>query len=99
MEASCKLLLTVVGMAGLLAVPSFGDARAGRGGGAHQHQSRLRALKIGLLIMAGIALVAIFPASRLPDYRAGEIPHDPFETPETARDSAMSVEGATDATA
>ena len=51
-------------------------------------ESRLRALKIGLLIMAGVALLAIFPASRLPDYKPGEIPHDPFETPEKARDSA-----------
>jgi hypothetical protein len=51
-------------------------------------ESRLRALKIGLLIMAGVALLAIFPASRLPDYKPGEIPHDPFETPEKARASA-----------
>ena len=51
-------------------------------------EARLRALKIGLLIMAGVALIAIFPASRLPDYKPGEIPHDPFETPEKARDSA-----------
>jgi hypothetical protein len=51
-------------------------------------ESRLRALKIGLLLMAGVALVSIFPASRLPDYKPGEIPHDPIETPEKARDSA-----------
>jgi hypothetical protein len=51
-------------------------------------ESRLSALKIGLLIMAGIALLAIVPASRLQDYKPGEIPHDPFETPEKARDSA-----------
>jgi predicted MFS family arabinose efflux permease len=36
--------------------------------------SRLRALKIGLLIMAGIALLAIFPAGSLPNYQPGEIP-------------------------
>jgi hypothetical protein len=40
------------------------------------------------LIMAGVALIAIFPASRLPSYRPGEIPHDPFETPEKAMDRA-----------
>jgi hypothetical protein len=51
-------------------------------------ESRLRALKIGLLLMAGVALIAIFPASRLPAYKPNEIPHDPFETPEKARDSA-----------
>jgi hypothetical protein len=51
-------------------------------------EARLRALKIGLLIMAGVALLATFPASRLPAYRPGEIPPDPFETPEKARDSA-----------
>jgi len=44
--------------------------------------------------MAGIALVAIFPASRLPGYRPGEIPPDPFETPEKARDAAALVEKA-----
>lgn len=39
-------------------------------------EARLRALKIGLLIMAGLALLAIFPSSRLPAYRPGEIPPD-----------------------
>jgi len=36
--------------------------------------ARLRALKIGLLIMAGIAFLAIFPAGRLPNYIPGELP-------------------------
>ncbi|WP_304112975.1 MFS transporter [Mycolicibacterium bacteremicum] len=36
--------------------------------------ARLRALKLGLLILAGISVVAILPASRLPGYRPGEIP-------------------------
>lgn len=36
-------------------------------------EARLRALKIGLLILAGIAMLAIFPAGRLPDYIAGEL--------------------------
>ena len=39
-------------------------------------EARLRALKIGLLIMAGLALLAIFPAGRLPNYRPGDIPAD-----------------------
>ena len=39
--------------------------------------ARLRALKIGLLIMAGLAILAIIPAGRLPDYKPGEIPADP----------------------
>jgi predicted MFS family arabinose efflux permease len=39
-------------------------------------QSRLRALKIGLLIMAGLALLAILPAGRLPNYLPGQIPAD-----------------------
>ncbi len=54
-------------------------------------ESRLRALKMTLLLMAGLALVAIFPASRLPAYRPGEIPPDPFETPEKARESAAAL--------
>lgn len=37
-------------------------------------ESRLRALKIGLLLMAGLALLTIIPASRLPNYRPGELP-------------------------
>jgi len=37
-------------------------------------EARLSALKIGFLIMAGLALLAIFPAGRLPGYRPGEIP-------------------------
>jgi MFS family permease len=36
--------------------------------------ARLRALKIGLLIMAGIAMLAIIPAQRLPNYIPGELP-------------------------
>jgi predicted MFS family arabinose efflux permease len=42
---------------------------------------RLRALKIGLLIMAGLALLAIIPAGRLPDYLPGEIPDDQASRP------------------
>jgi len=37
-------------------------------------QSRLRALKIGLLIMAGLALLTIIPAGGLPSYVPGEVP-------------------------
>jgi MFS family permease len=36
--------------------------------------ARLKALKIGMLLMAGVALLAIFPAGRLPAYVPGEIP-------------------------
>ena len=43
-------------------------------------ESRLRALKIGLLLMALVAMLAIFPASKLPDFVPGEIP-DPSPTP------------------
>jgi predicted MFS family arabinose efflux permease len=39
-------------------------------------ESRLRALKIGLLIMAGLALITIIPAGRLPNYVPGEVPDD-----------------------
>jgi predicted MFS family arabinose efflux permease len=40
-------------------------------------EARLRALKIGLLIMAGFALLALIPAGQLPDYRPGEMPPQP----------------------
>jgi predicted MFS family arabinose efflux permease len=39
-------------------------------------ESRLRALKIGLLIMSGLAFLSILPAGRLPNYHPGEIPAD-----------------------
>ncbi|AJJ61947.1 MFS transporter [Yersinia aldovae] len=39
-------------------------------------EARLRALKFGLLIMALLSLLAIFPAGRLPNYLPGELPAD-----------------------
>jgi predicted MFS family arabinose efflux permease len=39
-------------------------------------ESRLRALKIGLLLLAGLALLAVIPAGRLPNYLPGDIPSD-----------------------
>ena len=39
--------------------------------------ARLSALRMGLLIMAGLALLAIIPAGRLPGYKPGEIPANP----------------------
>jgi hypothetical protein len=44
--------------------------------------ARLRALRLGFLIMAGLALITIIPAGKLPNYLPGEIPSD--EPPETA---------------
>jgi MFS family permease len=40
-------------------------------------EARLRALKIGLLIMAALALLSIIPAGQLPNYLPGEIPSTP----------------------
>ena len=40
----------------------------------HPGLKRRVLISIGLLIMAGLALAAILPAGRLPDYRPGEIP-------------------------
>jgi hypothetical protein len=37
-------------------------------------EARLRALKIGLLVMTGLALLTIIPAGRLPNYLPGEVP-------------------------
>ncbi|HEY0220399.1 MAG TPA: MFS transporter [Afipia sp.] len=48
-------------------------------------ESRLRALKIGFLIMSGIALLAIFPAGQLPNYIPGEVP-DPSPQPRGRKD-------------
>jgi predicted MFS family arabinose efflux permease len=47
--------------------------------------ARLRALKIGLLIMALLSVLAIFPASRLPKFKPGEVPSNP-PIPKPARE-------------
>jgi Na+/melibiose symporter-like transporter len=36
-------------------------------------ETRLQALKIAFFILAGVALLAVFPSGRLPDYRPGEV--------------------------
>jgi len=41
---------------------------------ALNEEARLRALRSGLLVLAGVSLLAILPASRLPNYRPQEIP-------------------------
>ncbi|WP_313810386.1 MFS transporter [Glutamicibacter sp.] len=41
---------------------------------AINEEQRLRTLKLGFLILAGLSAVAAIPASRLPKYRPGEIP-------------------------
>lgn len=48
---------------------------------------RLRALKTGFFLMAGLSLVALLPSGMLPGYRRGEIPPDPHpdESPEHLR--------------
>lgn len=45
---------------------------------AVNEESRLRTLKLGLLILAAVSALAILPASRLPNYRPHEIP-DPSQ--------------------
>ncbi|MBL8660887.1 MAG: MFS transporter [Rhodospirillales bacterium] len=56
-------------------------------------EARLRALKIGLLIMAGLAALTIIPAGRLPNYRPGEIPaNPPPPSPEEERRLARAAE-------
>ena len=39
-------------------------------------EARLRALKIGLLVLAGLALLSIIPAGRLPNYVPSDILED-----------------------
>lgn len=48
-------------------------------------EARLRALKIRLLIMAGLALLTIIPAGQLPNYIPEEVPSD---QPSTRRERA-----------
>jgi len=46
---------------------------------AVNEETRLDTLRLGLLILAGVSATAIVPASRLPQYRPGQIP-DPAPT-------------------
>lgn len=56
-------------------------------------ESRIRAIKIGLLLMAGVALLAIFPAGNLPNYKPGEIPAHPAPpSPAELKAAAAQVE-------
>jgi predicted MFS family arabinose efflux permease len=52
-------------------------------------EARLLALKIGLLIMAGLAMLAIIPAGRLPNYIPGSIP--PPDTVGRGKENAASA--------
>jgi MFS family permease len=47
--------------------------------------ARLRALKATFLILAGISLLAIFPAGGLPGYRPGEVPAGGADNPSEGR--------------
>lgn len=53
-------------------------------------EARLRALKIGLLLMAGVAFLTIIPAGRLPNYRPGEIPAHPAPARQLSKPDADS---------
>ena len=56
-------------------------------------EARSGALRIGLLLMAGIAFLAIMPAGRLPDYKPGEIPaHPKPDGPEELKAAAAQAE-------
>ncbi len=55
-------------------------------------EARLMALKMGLLLMAGVALLSIAPAARLPTYKPGEIPDNPAPpASEELREAARAV--------
>jgi MFS family permease len=56
--------------------------------------ARLRALKTGFLIMAGLSLLALIPSGWLPNYRPGQIPKDPHadESPAHLRELAAGME-------
>ena len=52
-------------------------------------ESRLRALKIGLLVMAGLAMLTILPAGGLPDYLPGELPAEPPPGVSAVREASL----------
>lgn len=58
-------------------------------------EARTRALKIGLLIMAGVSFLSIMPAGRLPNYKPGEIPANPEPSdPQELIEAAEQIEKA-----
>ncbi|OZM84313.1 MFS transporter [Pseudonocardia sp. MH-G8] len=70
-------------LAGTDASPAQVDAAV-----ALNEDARLRALRLGLLVLAAISALAIVPANRLPDYR-------PEELPESVASGATDAAGAT----
>ncbi|WP_291295492.1 MFS transporter [Elioraea sp.] len=63
---------------------------------AVNQESRIQALKIGLLLMASVALLAIIPAGKLPNYRPGEMPAHPAPaTPDELKAGVAEAERAT----
>jgi MFS family permease len=56
-------------LAGTDATPAQVDSAV-----ALNEDARLRALRLGLLVLAGISALAVIPASRLPNYRPEEVP-------------------------
>jgi predicted MFS family arabinose efflux permease len=58
-------------------------------------ESRIQAIKIGLLLMAAVSFLAIIPAGKLPAYKPGEIPAHPApESPEQLKAAAREIEQA-----
>lgn len=55
---------------------------------------RLRALKTGFLVIAGLALLALIPSGALPNYKPGDIPPDPHPDEGPDRLKELANEGA-----
>ncbi|WP_291038131.1 MFS transporter [Herbiconiux sp.] len=58
---------------------------------AINEEARLRALRIGLIVLAGLSALAIVPASRLPNYLPGTVPTTVATGGELGRDSASAA--------
>lgn len=54
-------------------------------------EARLRALKFGLLLMAMLSLLSIYPAGRLPGYLPRELPEDPLAATEGTDDPSSAA--------
>jgi hypothetical protein len=51
-------------------------------------ETRLRALKTGFILLAGLSVLALVPCGWLPDYRPGEIPAESRSEPDTQQRAA-----------
>ena len=69
-----------------LANTTAGDAEIAKAVAINE-EARLRSLKMTLLLLAGLALLAVVPAGSMPGFQKGDLPvgYEPAEAPKTGK--------------